>query len=108
MKIFFISALTLLCLSLSDILFCNERKAFTERAPLYRSEGILGILNIFRILSIPLILYLGILNWKALIIVFLISLIGMRLFIDRVVEKFIILPITSILNKRLTKKGKNI
>jgi len=100
MKIFFISALTLLCLSLSDILFCNERRDFTERAPLYRSEGILGILNIFRVLSIPLMLYLGILNWKALVVVFLISLIGMRLFIDRMVERFIILPIAFILSKR--------
>lgn len=104
MKVFLISTITLLFISLSDILFCQEKRMPEERAPLY-SEFVLGVLCIFRILQIPLVIYLGFLNWKALIIVFIISFLGMRLFIDAFVERFIIIPAFSMLFNFLKRKS---
>lgn len=93
MRIYIISILTIIFISLSDIFFCNERKDAAARAPLYRSEFVLGILAISRTIQLLLIVILGILNWKALIVVIIISILGMRLFIDKFVERIILIPV---------------
>lgn len=92
-----LSLVTLIFISLGDILFCNERRLLAERAPLYRSEFVLGCLSIFRILQFPLMIWLGFISWKALIIVIVISFLGMRLFIDRAVEQLVLIPIVNII-----------
>ena len=97
-KILIISTVSLLLISLSDLLYCNERRKLFEKAALYRSEIILWILTIARVMQIPLVIYLGILNWKALVIVALIAVFGLRLFIDGFVERFVVLPIYLVLN----------
>ena len=97
MRLYIISILTIIFISLSDILFCNERKDTAGRAPLYRSEFVLGVLFMSRIIQFLLIIILGILNWKALIIVIIVSILGIRLFIDKLVETVILIPIIKVL-----------
>lgn len=97
MKVVIISILTLLFISLSDILSCNERKRIFEKAALYRNEIMLWILTACRVVQIPLVIYLGILNWKALIAVIIIAVLGMRIFIDGFVERFVVIPIYFVL-----------
>jgi len=63
------SLITLIFISLGDILFCNERRLLAERAPFYRSEFVLGFLSISRLLSFLFVIWLGFVSWKALIIV---------------------------------------
>lgn len=92
-----LSGITIIFISLGDILFCNERRPFALRAPLYRSEFVFGLLSIFRILQFPMMIWLGFVNWKALIIVYIISFLGMRLFIDKFVETFILIPLVNII-----------
>lgn len=92
-----LSLITLIFISLGDILFCNERRLLAERAPLYRSEFVLGFLSIFRLLQFPLMIWLGFISWKALIIVLVISFLGMRLFIDKAVEQVVLIPIVNMI-----------
>ncbi len=103
-----LSLVTLIFISLGDILFCNKRQLLTERAPLYRNEFVLGFLSIFRLLQFPLIIWLGFISWKALIIVLVISFLGMRLFIDKAVEQLVLIPIVNTIirffEKRNTRK----
>ena len=101
-----LSLITLTFISLGDILFCNERRLLAERAPLYRSEFVLGFLSISRLLAFLFIIWLGFVSWKALIIVLVISFLGMRLFIDRVVERIILIPIVNIIIRFFEKRNK--
>jgi len=102
-----LSLATLIFISLGDILFCNERRLLAERAPLYRSEFVLGFLSIFRLLQFPLMIWLGFVSWKVLIIVLVISFLGMRLFIDKTVEQIVLIPIINIIIRFFEKRNKH-
>ena len=105
MKLIVISFLTLIFMSLSDILSCNERKRIFEKAAMYRNKTMIDMLGLCRVLQIPLFICLGILSWKVLIAVIIIAILSLRIFLDGFVERFMIVPLYLFLES-LSKRSK--
>jgi len=53
-----------------------------------------------------MMIWVGLVSWKALIIVYLVSFLGMRLLIDKIVEKVILIPFVSIIYNMASKNKK--
>jgi len=91
--------------ALSDILFVQERKLESEKAPLYRAEVVLGLLALGRLLWLVSFVVIGLYNWKLLLVLSLLAFLSSRIFFDKLVERFLLIPFCMLLTA-LFGKGK--
>jgi hypothetical protein len=91
--------------ALSDILFVQERKLESERAPLYRAEVVLGLLALGRFLWLVSFVVIGLYDWKLLLVLSFLVFLSSRIFLDNLVERFLLIPFCMLL-MALFGKGK--
>ena len=64
---FLLSLWFLVTAAMSDILFVQERKLESDKAPLYRDEVVCGFLVLGRLLWLVSLVVIGLYNWKLLL-----------------------------------------
>lgn len=91
-KTILLSLWFLVTVALSDILFVQERKLESDKAPLYRDEVVLGFLTLGRFLWLVSSVVIGLYNWKLLLALYLTAFLSCRIFLDKLVEQLVLIP----------------
>ena len=87
----------LVTVALSDILFVQERKLESDKAPLYRDEAVLCFLMLGRILWLVSSVVIGLYNWKLLLALYLTAFLTCRIFLDKFIEQLVLIPFCKLL-----------